>query len=788
MKFKQKDLSKNIDEVKSFANQIGVSNTMAQILMQRGIDSKEKFFEYTNPSLQNFRDPFLLDGMKECKERIEKAIQNNEKILIYGDYDVDGITAASIMHRFLKDKVSNIDIFLPNRYEDGYGLTMDSAKKVLEEYSPNLVITVDCGISCADEIEYIKSQGVDVIVTDHHEIPENLPKTIVVDPKLPNQSYGFDGLCGAGVAMKVVETFVGRENLNEYLSVCAIATVSDIVPLVDENRAIVKLGLELQEYLPQGIKMLLKQLKIDKLTSQGISFKLAPRLNATGRMGNAYYSLNAYISNDEQILDSSLKMIDELNSQRQQLSQQIFDDCMVEISAKKLHTQKAIIIENSNWDSGLLGIACARLVDEFNKPVFLFSNVEGVLKGSVRSIDGINIHSVLSSCKSFLDTFGGHSMAAGLSLKQEFFEKFKSQIFEYLETYTSNEIYEPIKYYDAKVEPENINLKFAEELEILEPVGCDNPNPIFMIEYSDAKCSKMQNFTSHLNLTIKNTLKLVAFNSEKDMCNYQYANKKQTLFEVQINQFKGKQTVKGIVKKSLFYGVSETFQNISSGKLLKQLYGKKFYGDIEFFESNQTENLLETLLNIPTGTAIIVYKQSTYEEYKNLLEKFNLCNFICENLSKIDENCLIFGLNDIKSIVSYKNLIFLDTLLDTNFLSGFSGKIYSIKNQPCKVEKIFMSRDNFGIIYKAFVSAIKSNFPYANEIEFYELVKSINPHLFKLSYSQYVACLLTFMELGMIKLNIEYGYLFYVDETVKSKLENSDFYNRLNFISMISKW
>ena len=192
------------------------------------------------------------------------------------------------------------------------------------------------------------------------------------------------------------------------------------------------------------------------------------------------------------------------------------------------------------------------------------------------------------------------------------------------------------------------------------------------------------------------------------------------------------------------------------------------------------------MLNNSNGTAIIIYKQSTFEDYKKLLNKFNLCHYISENTGKIDENCLIFGLNDIKSVSKFKNLVFLDTLVDTNFLSGFSGKIYSIKNQPCKIEKIFMSRDNFGVIYKGFVNAIKTNIYYSNEIEFYDLVKSVNPHLSRLSYSQFIACLLTFMELGMIKQNSDYGYLLYIDDAIKNKLENSDFYNRLNFISMIN--
>ncbi len=785
MKFVEVELSKNEVEINDFAKELNISYILAKILLQRGIDSKEKFEKYKNPSLQDFRDPFLLDGMRECHDRIQKAIDNDERILLYGDYDVDGISAVTILYKFLENKVTNINYFLPNRYEDGYGLTLESSIKVIEKFHPELIITVDCGISSVAEVDYIKSQGIDIIITDHHEMQEELPKTIVVDPKVPNQRYGFDGICGAGVAMKVVETFVGRHNLDEYLPICAIATVSDIVPLVDENRAIVKLGLERQKSLPEGIKMLIKQAKIDNLTSQSISFKLAPRLNATGRMGNAYYSLDLYISKDKKVLNNSLKMVDELNTKRQQLSQQIYDECLDIIKAGRLYTQKAIIIKNNTWDSGLLGIACARLVDEFYRPIFLFSEVDGELKGSVRSIDSINIHTVLSCCNEFLETFGGHSMAAGLGLKSEHFEEFKTQIFEYLNNNTTEDLFFPIKKYDAKIKPSEVNVNFANELKLLEPVGCENPNPVFLTEYSKCYFARTQNFSAHLNIVADDTLKLIAFNSEKEMDDYQFSSKKQTLFEVQAIEYKNKTIVKGIVKKTLFNGYDNSLQNIASGRIIKEFVGKKYYGDIQYFDFREAKIILDDLLSKSRGNAIIIYNQSTFERFKNLLDLYNLNYYIGGSQSRFEENCVIFALDDLSGVINYKNLIFMDNLLETNFLGGSNSNIYAIKNQQSKIEKLFLSRDNFGVIYKAIVGAIKSKAYYANEIEFYNLVRKINPQLSKMNYSQFIASLYTFIELGMIKFNTKYQYNLYVDETVKSKLENSSLYNKLNFLSKI---
>ena len=753
MNFKEVELSKSEEEINSFAKQIGVSPILSKILINRGVDTPEKFNKYTNVSLQDFRDPFLLDNMTECHNRIQKAIDNNESILLYGDYDVDGISAVAILYKFLQNKVSTLNYFLPNRYEDGYGLTLDSCKKIIQKFNPQLIITVDCGITCVEETEYIKSQGVDIIITDHHEMQDVLPNTIVVDPKVPNQKYGFEGICGAGVAMKVVETFVGRQNLDEYLPICAIATVSDIVPLVDENRAIVKLGLEKTNYLPEGIKMLIKQTKIDQLTSQTISFKLAPRLNATGRLGSANYSLDLYISSDKKVLNNSLKMVDELNTKRQQLSQQIYDECMQKIKAGRLYMKRAIIIKDSTWDSGLLGIACARLVEEFHRPIFLFSEVDDTLMGSVRSIENINIHTVLSCCSEFLETFGGHSMAAGLSLKIEHFDQFKTQIFSYLDENTTDEYYLPVKYYDSKILPEQVNETFANELKILEPVGCDNPNPIFMVEYTKCFASPTQTYSTHVNIIANDTLKLIAFNSIKELDDYQYSSKRQTLFEVQTIEYKGKTIVKGVVKKTLFSGFSDALQNISSGRMLKQFVGKKYYGDIEYFNSRDTKDLLSKLLSNSMGNAIIIYNQSTYERYKDVLDLFNLNCYVGGSQSKFEENCIIFGLDNLDAVANYKNLIFLETLLETNFLNGSKSTIYAIKNQSAMIEKLFLTRDNFGAIYKAIVSTIKSKTYYSNELEFYYLLKKINPQHSKMSYSQFVAALYTFVELGVIKFN-----------------------------------
>ena len=294
MKFRKNNKVKYSDkQIEHIVKTFNVTADVAEILLQRGMSDDKEIKKFLNPQINDMHDPYLFNNMKKVVERIKKAIANKENILIFGDYDVDGITSSYILLDYLQNLGCTTNTFLPNRYSDGYGLTRDAVNFVINEFKPSLIITVDCGISGYEEVEYIKSKGIDVIVTDHHDCPEVLPDCLIIDAKVPNEKYPFKELCGAGVALKVVEALAGRDTALKYLPVCAIATVSDIVPLVDENRVIVKLGLDKpMTAFPDGIAALCKELKLgNKLTSQDVSFKVAPKLNASGRMGDANHSL-----------------------------------------------------------------------------------------------------------------------------------------------------------------------------------------------------------------------------------------------------------------------------------------------------------------------------------------------------------------------------------------------------------------------------------------------------------------------------------------------------------------
>ncbi|MBQ8792522.1 MAG: DHH family phosphoesterase, partial [Clostridia bacterium] len=342
--------------------------------------------------------------MKELCNRIYLAKQMGDRVLVFGDYDVDGVSATAIMLKTLKKIGINADFYLPNRYEDGYGLTKEVIDKVANKFAPDLIITVDCGISCYEEVEYAKEKGIEIVVTDHHEIPEILPNTLVLNAKIEGQDYPFHELCGTGLAYKISEAVLGQKKAEEFLPIASIATIADIVSLTGENRNIVKRGLKMFDKLPIGLKTLLKENKVSlsNPTSTDIAFKIAPKINSSGRMGDAGDSLVLYMTEDPVKVKEYVEKIKVHNTKRQELSAQIMEDCEKAIAKMDMTKTRVICLASKKWDQGILGIACARLVEIYNRPVFLFAQNGDMLHGSGRSIDDINIHELLSSQKDIL--------------------------------------------------------------------------------------------------------------------------------------------------------------------------------------------------------------------------------------------------------------------------------------------------------------------------------------------------------------------------------------------------
>ena len=424
----------NQEQIEDLKNKYGLNDLLATILSNRNITEEEQIRLFLNPTRNDFHDPFLITDMDIAVERIIKAIENKEKVTIYGDYDVDGITSITVLKSFLKEIGLETSVYIPNRLDEGYGLNKNAIDKIAKD-GCNLMITVDCGISGLEEIEYANSLGIETIVTDHHEPGNELPNAVaVIDNKRKDSKYPFRELAGVGVVFKLTQALSKKLNLKEeaylkYLDIVCVGTISDIVPLVDENRVIAKLGLMLVKQTKNiGLRSIINSSGYAKIDSNTISFGVAPRINACGRMGKAKEALDLLLSTDIQEVNELTQKLNDHNKERQETEKAIFENAVEKIEKEKLNENKAIIVGGENWHHGVIGIVSSKITDMYFKPSILLSFEEdGIGKGSGRSIPGFDLHEALTKCMDTIEKFGGHSMAVGITIRKEKLEEFKEE-------------------------------------------------------------------------------------------------------------------------------------------------------------------------------------------------------------------------------------------------------------------------------------------------------------------------------------------------------------------------
>jgi len=547
MKYRAKKEDKLSSGELAVFKEFGFSEKFARLLFIRGIDTKEKVKGYFDFSPKRMHDPFLLKGMHEAVTRIESAITGREKILIIGDYDADGICSVAILYKYFISRHAHTRYFLPDRQDDGYGLNVELIDKLHKRFAPNLIITVDCGISCHKEIQHAKSLGIDCIVTDHHSIPDQIPDCICVNPKFTDQKYPFSDLCGAGVALKLVHALGGLDAASRYLDICSIATVADIVSLQNENRIITKLGLDMlnNNSLP-SITALAKSCNIHgPIKSSDISFKLGPKINASGRMGNAKRGLDIVLEQKEEEIEKIIKHLTDYNTQRQKLCNTIYDDVESVVERDKLFKDNIIICASEKWESGVLGIVSARITEKYGKPSIIFGRSENVFKGSGRSIEEINIVKCVEQFAEHVISFGGHSMAAGLSIAAENFDTFVSKITKHLNENFDHVELKAEKLYDFSIDIDEMSPELVREFEQIEPTGCENSMPLFMTTITACQVGALSNFPSHLRFTHKG-IQFMFFNgaTQGDVIAYNFPKK--VVFEFQ--KLDENNSVKGVAK------------------------------------------------------------------------------------------------------------------------------------------------------------------------------------------------------------------------------------------------
>ncbi len=502
----------NTESIKSLCRALPIGEPLATLLVKRGYDTVEKAKEFLYPTAENAEDAFVLSGMDKAVERIRAALDAGEKIVVYGDYDCDGIMATSILYDYLRSLGADVSYYIPNRFDAGYGLSIETLEEIAETEFPDLLITVDCGISSVEEAAYLDEVlAIDLIVTDHHNLPDEIPNTIVVNPKQDPNTKSVN-LCGAGVAFKVVQALGGWSAAWKYIELAAIATVADVVPLTGENRLITALGLQKinsREKINKGLRLLIESAGLEKVDSGDIGFRIGPRINAVGRLGDSSEVVSLFTTEEFVVLEGLTEKLTRMNDLRKSVVEQIYQEAIEMLKDYDLSVHRILFLYKEDWNPGVLGLVAGRLKNEFSRPVVLVTG-EDKLRGSARSVEGVDIHATLKSAKDHLITFGGHKGAAGLSLLRENLIAARNQMDAFLEENYPVEAFTRDDSYDLALSPQEITLRLADEITLLEPTGEGNRKPIFKFTSDKLNFLSFAN-GQHIKCKINEQAEMVGF-------------------------------------------------------------------------------------------------------------------------------------------------------------------------------------------------------------------------------------------------------------------------------------
>ena len=475
-------------KVENLSAALGIPPVLANLLVQRGIETHEEAWQFFNPKLENLHDPFLMPDMDKAVKRLNRALGNKEKILVYGDYDVDGTTAVSLVYKYLRPYSSTLDYYIPDRYDEGYGISY----KGIDYASDNgvtLIISLDCGIKAIEKIEYAKTKGIDFIICDHHMPDDTLPDAVaVLDAKRVDSIYPYEHLSGCGVGFKFMQAFAKSNNfpfseLEKLLELTAVSIASDIVPITGENRILAYYGLKQLNSNPSlGLKGIIDicGLTGKEITISDIVFKIGPRINASGRMMNGKEAVDLLLAKDVESAREKSENINQYNDERRELDKKITDEANAIIDEfANMEDRKAIIVYNPGWHKGVIGIVASRLTEKYYRPAVVLTKSSELITGSARSVTGFDIYKAIENCRDLLENFGGHTYAAGLSLKEENLDEFTERFLKLAADEIIPEQMIPQIDIDAVLDLKDINTKFMSELKKMNPFGPDNQKPVF---------------------------------------------------------------------------------------------------------------------------------------------------------------------------------------------------------------------------------------------------------------------------------------------------------------------
>lgn len=768
-----KVLSENKEDIEKASQEMDISFLTSKILFNRGLKNKDEIIKFLNPKYNDFYDPFLLNDMKKATERILRAIEKDESIWIFGDYDVDGVTSTSLLVNFFSSVGIDVRYYIPNRHTEGYGLNK-SAIEYIKEQKGDLIITVDCGITSIEEANFADSIGIDMIITDHHTPSENLPEAIaVINPNRRDSNYPFKKLAGVGVAFKLVQAISMEFRIEvdiSLLPIVAIGTVADIVDLMDENRLIVKKGLELiKESSNIGIQSLIEVtgLRDKDITSGHIGFIIGPRINAAGRMDSANIGVELFTTNDPDLALDIAKRLDEENKKRQLVERDILEQAKKIIVDNNMENDNVIVLSSKGWHAGVIGIVSSRITEKYHRPSVLISiDDEGIGKASARSIEPLNIYNALKQCDDLFLGFGGHSQAAGLSIQSENINTFRNNINEIVGNMLDDEDFVKEITVDAIIEAEDISINTVKELETLAPFGMGNSSPVFLFEDAIARDIRaVGKDKTHLKLSLLYKdidIDSIGFNFGYLISDIENTDILNIIGTLDINEYMNKKKVQIMIRDIIFKS-----KNIEQ---IKKTYFKKMHLNISKGLEKYPSGIISK--NDIDKFNYLYKKIIKSEKLKVYVNDIEHLNFIMTKIDKSGRDIfkkidLVINPTDNDIIYDEKPAILYDLPIDKSIYDKIKDihpdieilcSIKDLEKNKSKIKKWTPNIEELRFIYKTFIS---------------------KDEIFKFQIYKYIASLSKY---NLSKIKIELALIIFNQTGLLQykKIDSENYYIKLN--------
>lgn len=793
-KWRIKDSDKAI--VEKLSTELNIGEVISQLLVSRGIYEEGPAKDFLFPEYKNTNDPYLLKDMDISVDRILQAVENHENIWIFGDYDVDGITSISVLVKFFKSIGIDVNYYIPDRFDEGYGLSKEGIDKISSN-GGNLIITVDCGITSVDLVDYTRSLAIDIIITDHHKPQDILPRAnAVINPHRSDCTYPFKVLAGVGVAFKLVQAINMRlgndiyspDFFNEYLDIVSLGTIADIVPLVGENRMFVKIGLDLiRNNSSEGIKELITDSSIDpkEITAGRIGYSIAPKINASGRIGDPTKSVELLVGDDLNNKIVIAKELHEYNKERQEIEKSILSEAMIQIESMGYEKDDIIVVAGENWNSGVVGIVSSRISEKYYKPSIVLSIDGENAKGSARSVGNFSIFDALNSCKDMLIKFGGHSAAAGLTLNKNDVSELRERLNKYSEENMSPEDRIETVKIDLQLDIRDISHDLLKEIDLIKPYGMRNPRPVFStVGLSIDRVRFVGKDESHLKLTVEKENRIfegIGFNMPQFK---NYLGKGDSLdlaYTLDTNSFMGVTSIQLGIKDMKLYDISSFLATKAGVDYVLSKYNTLFRNKADSLSFDIPNMNVRRNVEPEINTLYVISSINGFQEILNIVSSYKLDGEFAINYGKITEIkdfTIIVNPLDKDKFDTFKNVVYYDYCDSINF--DYKGHMMYHKNDIESLkyfyENIVFSRRELIDIYKD-IKATKS-------VELIELFSKKS----KYDPIKFMSGIIVLKKNGLIDYNIDGGTL--IIKNIENNGKKVDIFNSkiYSFIKSISDY